>query len=54
MFILVEFEDVVKINPALFSDSLESSLTDALNKKLSNKVIFTRAIVFNVQLYNNF
>ncbi|XP_065212098.1 DNA-directed RNA polymerase III subunit RPC8 [Planococcus citri] len=39
MFILVEFDDVVKIKPSLFSESLESSISDALNKKLSNKVV---------------
>lgn len=47
MFILVEFEDVVKIKPSLFKDSLEASISDALNKKLANKV-FT-ALLFQLQ-----
>ncbi|KAK7590953.1 hypothetical protein V9T40_002566 [Parthenolecanium corni] len=39
MFVLTEFEDIVKINPSLFSHDLEQSIVEFLNKKLANKVV---------------
>lgn len=38
MFILSEFKDIIRTPPNLFSQSIESCISQSLNQKLSNKV----------------
>lgn len=40
MFVLVEFEDAVRIPPYNFKCKLNDVIADELNKKLANKVSY--------------
>lgn len=51
MFVLAKFQDVVKINPSLYKNDLQSSIIDLLNKKLANKVCLKYKIFFLFMYY---
>lgn len=38
MFVLTETDDVIKIKPSCFKNSLQESIIESVNKKLANKV----------------
>lgn len=40
MFVLVEFEDTVRIPPCNFNSKLNDVIVDELNKKLANKASY--------------
>lgn len=39
MFVLTETDDVIKIKPSCFKNSLQESIIESVNKKLANKVV---------------
>ncbi|EAZ63842.1 subunit of RNA polymerase III [Scheffersomyces stipitis CBS 6054] len=48
MFILSELTDLVRIPPHTFNIPIQHSLTDELNKKLSNKIISNLGLVVTI------
>ncbi|RZF43985.1 hypothetical protein LSTR_LSTR007257 [Laodelphax striatellus] len=56
MFILAEFKDVVRTPPSSFNSTLQSSVSDYLNGKLANKVLYNVGLcisLFDIQELDN-